>query len=331
MGLLPENGAGKYYTYDQYYTWLTSEYLADDLSEVVRSQVFAQDVSKRLGNTVPAGVIQGATNPQKTHRILTVSITTGSAEQSMAIAGAAAAALQEQGDKYFAQVNAAQRRHPRPGPAGPGPPVRRPPRAAGPAPAPPAGPGRRRRPGLPRRLPGRLRALRRRAGGDGPGRGGGDPAVGRTPAAALSGRPSRSPRPANEAGAPAFSSGGVPSEALAMPIDRRTGLESLEFYSKDGTLSTEQHAFLRAICHIRLGEYGRANDALLNVPARHADVEDVLRRQDHRAVLVGRGQGGPGSEYLRSVRTARLVSRCGASVVSLSAQPGPPGGVGAYR
>lgn len=106
VGLVPENAAGKFYTYDQYYTWLTSEYLADDLSEVVRSQAFAQDVSKRLGNTIPAGLIQGATNPQKTHRILTVSITTGSADQSMAIAGATAAALQEQGDKYFAQVNA---------------------------------------------------------------------------------------------------------------------------------------------------------------------------------------------------------------------------------
>ena len=106
VGLLPESGDGKFYTYDQYYTWLTSEYLADDLSEVVRSQVFAADVSQRLGAKVDAGLIQGATSPQKTHRILTVSITTGSAEQSLAIAGAAVQALQEQGDKYFAQINA---------------------------------------------------------------------------------------------------------------------------------------------------------------------------------------------------------------------------------
>lgn len=106
VGLAPEDGAGKFYTYDQYYTWLTSEYLADDLSEVVKSQAFAADVSKRLGGTVPAGVIQGATNPQKTHRILTLSVTTGSAEQSMAIASAAAQALQEQGGQYMAQISA---------------------------------------------------------------------------------------------------------------------------------------------------------------------------------------------------------------------------------
>lgn len=106
VGLLPEDGGGRFYTYDQYYTWLTSEYLADDLSEVVRSQLFAEDVSRRLGNSVPAGVIQGATNPKKTHRILTVSITTSSAEQSIAIANAVAQALQEQGDRYFAQINA---------------------------------------------------------------------------------------------------------------------------------------------------------------------------------------------------------------------------------
>ena len=105
VGLLPES-SDKFYTYDQYYTWLTSEYLADDLSEVVKSQAFAEDVSKRLGGTVPAGVIQGATNPQKLHRILTISVTTGSAEQSLAIAAATAQALQEQGDKYFAQISA---------------------------------------------------------------------------------------------------------------------------------------------------------------------------------------------------------------------------------
>ena len=106
VGLLPETGEGKFYTYDQYYTWLTAEYLADDLAEVVKSEAFANDVRVRMAGKIPAGAIQGATNPQKNHRILTVSVTTDSAERSMEIAGAAADVLQQQGDKYFAQINA---------------------------------------------------------------------------------------------------------------------------------------------------------------------------------------------------------------------------------
>jgi len=106
VGLVPENSEGKFYTYDNYYTWLTAEYLADDLSEVVKSAAFAADVSQRLGNAIPPGVIQGATSPKKTHRILTISVTTSDPSLSLAIARAAAEALQEQGNKYFAQINA---------------------------------------------------------------------------------------------------------------------------------------------------------------------------------------------------------------------------------
>ncbi|MBC7224952.1 MAG: lipopolysaccharide biosynthesis protein, partial [Anaerolineae bacterium] len=50
VGLQPEPRSGDYYTYDRYYTWLTSEYIADDFSEVVKSQAFAQGVSARLAD-----------------------------------------------------------------------------------------------------------------------------------------------------------------------------------------------------------------------------------------------------------------------------------------
>ena len=56
---------------------LTSEYLVDDLGEIVRSQAFAGAVSQRLadqGITVPAGAIGASTQPGKLHRILTVNI-----------------------------------------------------------------------------------------------------------------------------------------------------------------------------------------------------------------------------------------------------------------
>ena len=107
MGLEPETANGDYYTYDKYYTWLTAEYLVDDVSELVRSGAFAQAVSERLGSagiTMPGGAIQGSTQAGTLHRILTVSITWGNAEQLAHIANAVVAVLPGEIAKHFAQV-----------------------------------------------------------------------------------------------------------------------------------------------------------------------------------------------------------------------------------
>ncbi len=106
VGIVPENGDGKFYTYDRYYSWLTAEYLADDLSEVIKSRAFADDVSKRTGGSVAPGQIQGATNPQKQHRLLTVTVNAATEQQAMEIANAIADTLRENGGKYFAQLSA---------------------------------------------------------------------------------------------------------------------------------------------------------------------------------------------------------------------------------
>ncbi len=95
---------GNYYMYDNYYTWLTSEYLVDDFGEVVKSDSFAQDVSARLGQAVPPAAIKRDTKTTKTHRILTVTVTTGSPVQSGAIAQAIRDAMSEQAGKYFAEL-----------------------------------------------------------------------------------------------------------------------------------------------------------------------------------------------------------------------------------
>ena len=92
LGLEPEVKTGDYYTYDKYYTWLTSEYLIDDTSELVRSKAFAEAVSAHLasqGIQVPAGAIQGSTQAGQLHRILTVSVGWGGAKELGDIANAA--------------------------------------------------------------------------------------------------------------------------------------------------------------------------------------------------------------------------------------------------
>jgi capsular polysaccharide biosynthesis protein len=111
VGLLPEPRTGDYYSYDRYYTWLTAEYLIDDLSEVVKSAAFAQAVADTLvkegtwadsAASIPVGAIQGATSGGKLHRILTVSITWPDAGQLAAIANATVAALQQESPSFFA-------------------------------------------------------------------------------------------------------------------------------------------------------------------------------------------------------------------------------------
>jgi capsular polysaccharide biosynthesis protein len=104
VGLRPEPTTGEYYTYDHYYTWLTAEYLLDDLAEVVKSGVFAQDVAAQAGLAVPVGAIQGATSAGKLHRILSVQITWPNPQELERIANATAYVLQTQADKYFAQL-----------------------------------------------------------------------------------------------------------------------------------------------------------------------------------------------------------------------------------
>jgi len=108
VGLKPER-IPSVYTYDRYYTMLTSEYLVDDLGEIVRSQVFAGDVSKRLadkGIAVPAGAIGASTQPGKLHRILTVNIGWPDRAQLQAIAEAVVATMTQNSADFFAQFSA---------------------------------------------------------------------------------------------------------------------------------------------------------------------------------------------------------------------------------
>lgn len=101
----PEPRQGDYYMYDRYYTWLTAEYLVDDFGEVIKSDAFAQDVAARLGQTFDKDAIQRELTTKKTHRILTITVTTLSAQQSYDIATAVKAVLEETAPTYFVQLD----------------------------------------------------------------------------------------------------------------------------------------------------------------------------------------------------------------------------------
>jgi capsular polysaccharide biosynthesis protein len=107
VGVLPAADADTTAYDPRYYGWLTSEYLVDDFTEVVRSALFAQQVSDRLADqaiTVPPGLIQGSAATGKLHRIITLSLSGSSRTQLTAIADAAAAELSENAGFYFQQL-----------------------------------------------------------------------------------------------------------------------------------------------------------------------------------------------------------------------------------
>jgi uncharacterized protein involved in exopolysaccharide biosynthesis len=80
--------------------WLASEYLADDLSEVLKGGDFATRISQKVGFAVPAGAIFAS----REHRIMTVSISWSDPDQTQAIAEAVAAAVEDGGSDYFPQL-----------------------------------------------------------------------------------------------------------------------------------------------------------------------------------------------------------------------------------
>ena len=108
VGVLPAAGEDVAAYYDpRYYAWLTSEYLVDDFTEVVRSELFAANVSKRLADQnidVPPGAIQGSAATGKQHRIITLSFNWPDAAELQIIADAAAAELSENATFYFQQL-----------------------------------------------------------------------------------------------------------------------------------------------------------------------------------------------------------------------------------
>jgi len=107
IGVSPESDEERVTMDPLYSSYLASEYIADDFTEIVKSESFAGDVSARLASQrilVPAGAIQGFTVSEKQHRILTIHITWPDEAQLRAIAEAASETLKEENAKYFKQL-----------------------------------------------------------------------------------------------------------------------------------------------------------------------------------------------------------------------------------
>jgi len=104
LGVKPEPRTTDQYAYDYYYTWLTSEYLVDDFSEVVKSRAFAEDVSAVAGIPIPPATIQGISTAGKLHRILTVTLSWHDPQELQVMADAVMQVIETNAASYFAQL-----------------------------------------------------------------------------------------------------------------------------------------------------------------------------------------------------------------------------------
>jgi capsular polysaccharide biosynthesis protein len=107
VGVDARNDTPPYVYYRDYYAWLASEYLADDLSEIIKSDAFAADVKAALGEDVDRASIREVIRTRKTHRILEVTVLGQTAGQAQRIASAVAQSVQTQAPKYLAQLGTA--------------------------------------------------------------------------------------------------------------------------------------------------------------------------------------------------------------------------------
>jgi capsular polysaccharide biosynthesis protein len=109
-GLAPEQTPGVY-NYDHQYAWLSSEYLANGLSDIVHTSLFAENVAARLktqGVDVLPGQLQGALASDQKQSIVFVYLTWNDAGQAIRIGDAVSAELTQNGTSYWPQLSAAK-------------------------------------------------------------------------------------------------------------------------------------------------------------------------------------------------------------------------------
>jgi capsular polysaccharide biosynthesis protein len=108
-GLPPEQTPGVY-NYDRQYAWLASEYLANGLSDIVHTSLFAQNVANRAninGLNLTPDQVQAALSSDQKQSIMEVYLTWNNAAQAVQIGQAISDELTKNGTSYWPQLSAA--------------------------------------------------------------------------------------------------------------------------------------------------------------------------------------------------------------------------------
>lgn len=108
VGVRPQEVPDQF-NYDSYYAWLSSEYLVDDMTGLVSSQMFADDVNRHLQEMgsaaqIPPGSIGGVTIGGKQHRILSLTVNWGNPDELADIAQAIVTTMEQDSTHYLGQL-----------------------------------------------------------------------------------------------------------------------------------------------------------------------------------------------------------------------------------
>ncbi|MFN8531974.1 MAG: hypothetical protein U0556_00315 [Dehalococcoidia bacterium] len=102
----PEPRSSDKFAYEGYYAWVASEYLVDDLAELVKTQAFVEDVAREINDpTISVGQIKGQQSTRRTHRILSVTVSGPDSGQVERISNAIATVLNKNSSRYIAQLS----------------------------------------------------------------------------------------------------------------------------------------------------------------------------------------------------------------------------------
>ncbi|MCL4507134.1 MAG: hypothetical protein M1434_02895 [Chloroflexi bacterium] len=108
-GLPPEQTSNAF-DYDRYYTWLSSEYMANGFADIARTSLFAQNVADRVnaqGMSVSPGQLQGSISSDQKQSIMVIYLNWPDAAQAVKIGDAISAEFAEHGATYWPQISAA--------------------------------------------------------------------------------------------------------------------------------------------------------------------------------------------------------------------------------
>lgn len=108
-GLPPERTTGVF-NYERYYSWLSSEYMANGFADVVRTSIFAQNIADRVnasGMNVNVDMILGALSSDQKQSIMVIYLTWPDPAQAVMIGDAISAEFAQRGLTYWPQISSA--------------------------------------------------------------------------------------------------------------------------------------------------------------------------------------------------------------------------------
>ena len=105
LALKPEGEprSTSYYTYGDYYGYVASEYLSDDVIKIFESAAFLEQVQDHLGDR-PGGPPTGAVKGKKSHRVIEITVTSSRAQDGLDLASGVAEVLMSRPEIYLGQL-----------------------------------------------------------------------------------------------------------------------------------------------------------------------------------------------------------------------------------